>query len=229
MEKLTQLDELRVHLNRARESLGIEKASVIGLNPVKIDNNREAYLFAYRRAETLGFKHIQRRLRDFYWLPMQLDPKSEMVGDKREAMKGWLKSDQNSQPSSDQYGNDFIHALTRTALLYGFEDNRFKALMDRVANLFRDLSCLVGVVYYCSFLEENHINAAGLSDSENLEITARELAILTQLTIPPPVNIPAAEQNLTQNKKNTLRQTKYSFLRLVTNNEADRGDLVPTH
>ena len=54
-------------------------------------------------------------------------------------------------------------------------------LGGRIANLFRDLSCLIGLIYYCSWLSENKIEAVELSDNPNdLNRTAEEIAALIQ-------------------------------------------------
>ena len=110
------------------------------------------------RAERLGMEVISLALEDISWLPMQLDPKSEIMSDGRVAMKRWLGSSLNGQPNGDIFGNDFIHALTRTALVQGWESGDLRALALRIGELYHDLSCLLGLIYYGVWMSENGID-----------------------------------------------------------------------
>jgi hypothetical protein len=84
------LDDLGGHLTLAKERLSLEKHNILQLDNLSNDFNREEYAFAYMRAERLGMQAINRRLAEIAWLPMQLDPKSELMSESRVSMKRWL-------------------------------------------------------------------------------------------------------------------------------------------
>jgi hypothetical protein len=73
-----------------------------------------------------------------------------------------------------------MHALTRTGMAHGWDDREFQKVSLRVADLFRDLSCLIGIVYYCTWLSEHGVTELRLSDPNNLSRTAEEIATLLQ-------------------------------------------------
>jgi hypothetical protein len=174
------LDELRAHLGYAKDKLSREKLEILGLYPLKDGFNREEYAFAYVRAERLGMRAINRRLSEIDWLPMQLDAKSEIVPENRSSMKRWLTAAFVGKPDADEFGNDFMHALARCGLAFGWDHPEFLKLASRIANLFRDLSCLIGIVYYCTWLAENRVNDISLSNPEDLGKTAEEIGVLMQ-------------------------------------------------
>jgi hypothetical protein len=180
MSKTINLDELREHLGYAKDKLSREKIDILGLNPLKDSFNREEYAFAYVRAERLGMRAINRRLSEIDWLPMQLDAKSEIIPENRSSMKRWLTAAFSGKPGSEEFGNDFMHALARCGLLFGWDHPEFFKLAARIANLFRDLSCLIGIVYYCTWLAENRVEDIKLSNPEDLGKTAEEIATLMQ-------------------------------------------------
>jgi hypothetical protein len=180
MTKSIELDELRKHLNHAKDRLSHEKLAILAINPLPQKFNREEYAFAYVRAERLGMGVINRRLAEIAWLPMQLDPKSEMLTDNRASMKRWLASALVDAPDSDTFGNDFIHALARTGFQCGWDSANFIRLSTRIANLFRDLSCLIGLIYYSTWLAENNVANVRLSNPDDLIRTAEEIAMLIQ-------------------------------------------------
>src|SRR5690348_13914838 len=146
MSKSVNLEELREHLSYAKDRLSREKSDILALYPLKDGFNREEYAFAYVRAERLGMRAINRRLSEIDWLPMQLDTKAEIAGESRSSMKRWLTAALAGKPDSDEFGNDFMHALTRCGLALGWDHAEFIKLASRIANLFRDLSCLIGIV-----------------------------------------------------------------------------------
>jgi hypothetical protein len=180
MTKLIKISDLRTHLEHAKEKLSLEKQEILSLNQLGNDFNREEYTFCYVRAERLGMRAINKRLSEIAWLPMQLDPGSEILSDNRASMKRWMTSAITRAPDSDQFGNDFMHALARCGLRYGWEHVEFFKLAARVANLFRDLSCLIGLIYYCSRMTENNIESVELTDPDNIIHTAEEIAALIQ-------------------------------------------------
>ncbi len=180
MSKSINLEQLREHLSHAKEKLSREKIHILELHPLKDGFNREEYAFAYVRAERLGMRAINRRLSEIDWLPMQLDTRSEIASESRSSMKRWLTAAFIGKPDSDQFGNDFMHSLARCGLALGWDHAEFIKLAARIANLFRDLSCLIGIVYYCTWLAENHIDDLKLSNPEDLGKTAEEIAALMQ-------------------------------------------------
>jgi hypothetical protein len=180
MTKRINLDELRQHLSHAKEGLSQEKSDILQLHPLDDDFNRQEYVFGYLRAERLGLRAINRRLTEIEWLPMQLDTESEVVSENRSSMKRWLNSPLLSKPGSDEFGNDFIHSLARCGLKFGWDHPEFLKLAARVANLFRDLSCLIGIVYYCTWLAENRVEDIKLSNPDDLGRTAEEISNLIQ-------------------------------------------------
>jgi len=180
MSKSINLEQLREHLSYAKDKLSREKIQILDLFPLKDGFNREEYAFAYVRAERLGMRAINRRLSEIDWLPMQLDTRSEIASESRSSMKRWLTAAFIGKPDSDQFGNDFMHSLARCGLALGWDHAEFIKLASRIANLFRDLSCLIGIVYYCTWLAENHIDDLKLSNPDDLGKTAEEIATLMQ-------------------------------------------------
>jgi hypothetical protein len=180
MIQTIHIDELRSHLDYAKDKLSLEKQDILKLSPLAEGFNREEYAFAYVRAERMGMRVINRRLTEISWLPMQLDPRSEIMSEDRNSMKRWLTSAIMHAPDSGKFGNDFMHALTRCGIEKGWDHPDFIKLAARVANLFRDLSCLIGLIYYCSWLNENNVDELTLSNPGDLSRTAEEVAALIQ-------------------------------------------------
>jgi len=180
MSKSINLEQLREHLSNAKDKLSREKIHILDLFPLKEGFNREEYAFAYVRAERLGMRAINRRLSEIDWLPMQLDTRSEIATESRSSMKRWLTASFIGKPDADQFGNDFMHSLARCGLALGWDNAEFIKLASRIANLFRDLSCLIGIVYYCTWLAENHVDDLKLSNPDDLGKTAEEIATLMQ-------------------------------------------------
>lgn len=180
MSRSINLDQLREHLSHAKDQLSREKLEILNLHPLKDNFNREEYAFAYVRAERLGMRAINRRLSEIDWLPMQLDTRAEIAGESRSSMKRWLTAALAGKPDSDEFGNDFMHALARCGLALGWDHAEFIKLAARIANLFRDLSCLIGIVYYCTWLAENRVEDIRLSNPDDLGKTAEEIANLMQ-------------------------------------------------
>jgi len=95
-------------------------------------------------------------------------------------MKRWLTSAFTRKPDSDEFGNDFMHSLARCGLALGWEHPGFIKLSARIANLFRDLSCLIGTIYYCTWLAENNVESIRLSSPEDINKTAEEISVMMQ-------------------------------------------------
>jgi len=178
--RTTTLDDFRAHLNDAKDRLSREKQNILTLYPLAEDFGREEYAFAYVRAERLGMQAINAKLAEIAWLPMQLDPKAEIMTEDRASMKRWLAAALAGKPDSGIFGNDFVHALARCGLGHGWEEGETLRLSLRIANLFRDLSCLIGLIYYSTWLAENGVGELQITDPDNLGSTAEEIASLIQ-------------------------------------------------
>ncbi len=179
-ERNVSMDTLREHLNDARERLTNEKTEIQKLHPLPDSYARDEYAFAYLRAERMGIKAINHMLSDIAWLPMQIDPRSELMAESRSSMKRWLTSSIGGVPNGEIFGNDFFHALARCGFAYGWDHPAFAQLSVRVGSLFRDLSCLIGLIYYCSWLSEKGVQNLLLSDPLDLSRTAREVVEMLQ-------------------------------------------------
>jgi hypothetical protein len=181
MTKLVKVATYAELLHQAQEQLSREKSQIFELYPTR-DLNKEAYAFSYLRAERVGMTAINRRLAELRWLPVHLDTSEEMLAFNRDGLKRWLKAALRTQPSSDHFGNDFIHAMTRCALQRGWASKDFNQLVRRTGQLFSELSCLVGIVYYCHWLLEHGIEVVTLTDPDDLPMTAKEFAGLVKTT-----------------------------------------------
>ncbi|MDD3289052.1 MAG: hypothetical protein PHX43_08680 [Alphaproteobacteria bacterium] len=167
-------------MKRAQDRLSLEKAEVVSLHPLEAISDKEEYASIYVRAEQLGLKIIKKSLNEVNWLPLRLDPDSEMMTSNRESMKQWVaRDDLTAAPSAEIFGNDFMHVLTRASIHFGWDDIRIAQLAHRIALLFRDLSCLVGIVYYSAWLAEQRVDHVLLTDPTNLFETAKEFAEIT--------------------------------------------------
>lgn len=180
MARSVHINILRHHLEKAKDKLAVEKADILDLYSTMHDINREEYVFNYVRSERIGLNAINKRLAEVSWLPMQLDPNSEILGEGRVPMRKWLAKTAFGAPSSKDFGNDFIHTLTRCAAYYGVDDELYDRLCMRVANLFRDLSCLIGLIYYCTWLGEHGIENLPITNPNNLSLTAEQIAVMLQ-------------------------------------------------
>ena len=100
MDRCVHIDDLRGHLESAKDKLSHEKSEILKLHPLPDEFNREEYAFNYVRAERFGLKAINRRLSEIAWLPMQLDPRTEMLSESRTSMKRWLTASLAVKPGS---------------------------------------------------------------------------------------------------------------------------------
>lgn len=174
------LDELGQHMATAKERLSEEKKDILKSYGKADALNREEYAFAYLRAERIGMQVINNRLAEIAWLPMQLDPRSELVSENRNAMKRWVTGASAAYPNDEDFGNGFIHALTRTALQHGWDDIATKKILRRIGNLFRDLSCLIGLIYFTHWLAERDVEGIALSDPDDLHRSVIEISAIVQ-------------------------------------------------
>jgi hypothetical protein len=176
MAKEMTLNTLRKHLTLAKESLSYLKDDIFRSEAISAIENKEEYIFSYKRAERLGLRAINRRIDDLEWMPIKFNPVIERADECREQIKKWLSEESAAQPSAENFGNDFIHALARHGIHYGWDDEKFIAAASKIANIFRDIACMLGVIHYCSWLDARDIDIVTLSQPDNLQATAREMA-----------------------------------------------------
>lgn len=216
MKELVSIDGVHEILAGTQKRLALEKIAVCQLLPLSGAFDLEAYGAAYVHAEQQSLKAIKKQLNTLNWLPLRLDPEAEMLIDNHASMKRFIKSGTQIQPTSADFGNDFVHVLTRAALTYGWNDIRTAQILKRIAVLFRELSCLVAIVYFSSFLVDREITEIELTDPDNLEQIARDFATLL---LPPPKPrrmAPAPEQQQKPPTGKTRKgRNKPPFLQVV--------------
>lgn len=217
------IDELGEVLSLAKEQLSHEKQGILERDHLQDGYNREEYAFAYLRAERLGLQAIKSRLAEIAWLPMQLDPQSEMTSENRSGMKRWVAAGSGKNPTAEEFGNDFIHALTRAAVRHGWDNAHTKKQLIRMANLFRDLSCLIGMIYFTTWLAEHDVEGIALSDPDDLYRSVIEMAAIVQSPELHRALSLRDEQIRKARAKKTLKktETKVPFLRLIKNDSFD--------
>ncbi len=177
MKRFVSTDELHDHLVDAEKRLAEEKNAILKACPLAGPCPREAYAFAYVRAERLGVKALTQRLSGLNDLPLQLDVHPEMMGANREPIKRWIKTGKD-EACADDFGNDFMHALTRAAVTDGWNAPAFHNLLGRITGLFGDLACLINAAYFSSWLSENRVESVELTAPGDLQRTVMELAAL---------------------------------------------------
>lgn len=180
MGRLFTLDDLQKQFEQARDKLSHDRLELLAIAPLPEKFSHDEYGFSYLRAERIGMGVIMQCLKEVSWLPMKLDPMTEVVLEDKKAIKKWLSSSPTVQPDSEAFGNDFIHTLTRVALTEGWQSQCFRTTALRVGELFHDLSCLIGLIYYGVWLAENGIASLPISNPDDLERTAREIATMTR-------------------------------------------------
>jgi hypothetical protein len=221
MAKLLTLGDLHKHFEEARDKLSRDRQEILSAAPLAADFNRNEYGFSYMQAERIGMEVITQSLEYLAWLPMQLDPKSEILLKNRESMKRWLSSPLAGQPDDTVFGNDFIHALTRMAMSHGWDSEELRALALRIGDLFHDLSCLIGLIYYSVWMSENGIEGLRISNPLDLERTAQEIAQLTRS--PEVARLLKAQKKAAESQKPSVKSKKSDrpVLRVIEN--ADWG------
>ncbi len=180
MRRIFTLEDLQKQFEIARGRLSFIRADILCATPLPPDFSHELYSFSYLRAERLGLAAISNSLNRISWLPMHLEPEAEITLTNKAAMKRWLSQKPRNQPDNEDFGNDFIHALTRVALVKGWEGPEFRTTSLRIGDLFHDLSCLIGLIYYGVWMAENGISGVLISNPDDLERTAKEISDITQ-------------------------------------------------
>lgn len=218
MRKPTNLVTLKNKLAKTRDRIAAERQKIIKADPLPSDFNRSGYLFTYRRAEQLGLSAIRARMDEIHdWLPIQLEIGDEVAPETKHQMRDWLLDETAPQPSAEDFGNDFVHALTRQAVRHGIDSPEFEKLADRIGCLFRDITCVISVIHCCMTLIAMDIKLAVLGDTSDLPKLARNLAVLTE------EKEAAAEkaQQTRLRRKPALPSKKKPKLKLV---KSDKGD-----
>jgi hypothetical protein len=198
MGRLLTLDDLQKQFDLTRDRLSLTRREILTSTPLPSDFSRDSYGFSYMRAERIGLDVIASRLEDIQFLPMKIDPQMEVVLESKTSIKRWVCSAAHEQPDSSTFGNDFIHALTRAAIAFGWQSPEFRTTASRIAELFHDLSCLIGLIYYGVWMAENGIGGVLVSDPYDLEAVAREIS---DLTLSPEVAHLLAERKRSVRKK----------------------------
>jgi hypothetical protein len=179
MEHEYHLAELRVRLMAVKDRLSRERVSIFAQFPPtqpRFDKaGREAYGFAYIRAERLGVRAIRHRMEELTWLPAQIDTSTEITADIRDKLAHWIKTGDMVAPDMKVFGNDFIHALARCLLTADADSPGFRQLTDRIALLFRDLAYLVSSIHCCNIFKELEIDSVHLSAPHDLGKIALDL------------------------------------------------------
>ncbi len=179
MEQEYHLAELRVRLTAAKERLSRERLSIFEQFPLTQRDfdkaDREAYGFAYIRAERLGVKAIHRRMEEVNWLPAQIDTSTDITADIRDRLAHWVKHGAAKAPDAKIFGNEFIHSLARCLMVADPGSIAFHNIADRVALLFRDLAYLVSSIHCCNVFKELEIEYVRLSEPQDLGKIALDL------------------------------------------------------
>jgi hypothetical protein len=223
MARLLTLDDLQRQFDLARDRLSRNRKAILVQAPLSQIFNHDEYGFSYMRAERIGLNVITQSLMEISWLPVRIDPQTELLLENKKSMTKWLGSVSSKQPDSEAFGNDFIHALTRVALTQGWESSEFRVTALRIGDLFRDLSCLIGLIYYSVWMAENGIIGAPISNPDDLERTAREMAALTQS--------PEVAQMIWQRQQahdvETEKKKHPPILRVIENTDWGRESVPP--
>jgi len=180
MRRSVHIDELREHISGVQMTLLQEKTDILELYPPARDPNREEYAFAYVRAEHYGYKAIELRLAGLSWLPLQVDPSPELMGRQRSPLNRWILSYATHEPTSADFGNDFMHILARCALRHGWGAPYVLRLTSRITSLFHDLACLLNAAYFLNWFSMNDVERVALDLSGDILHTVTEMGHVIQ-------------------------------------------------
>lgn len=180
LAKSYYLDELRLRLMAAKERLALERLNIFQLCPHKKAIDRSAYGFVYMQAERSCLVAIKDIMDELDWLPVRLDTSAEINADTRERMTRWIRHGENIAPGEEVFGNAFVHAVTRCAMLDGMESAAARALVGRIAALFRDLTCLMAAVHCANLCNEMQVEQVELSAPHDLARIAMDMTLTTE-------------------------------------------------
>ncbi len=179
MEQEYHLAELRVRLMAAKDRLSRERLNIFELFPLAQRDfdkaDREAYGFAYIRAERMGVKAIHNRMEEVSWLPAQIDTSTDITADIRDKLAHWIKHGGATAPDAKIFGNEFIHSMARCLMVADAGSIAFHNIADRIALLFRDLAYLVSSIHCCNVFKELEIDYVRLSEPQDLGKIALDL------------------------------------------------------
>lgn len=216
------MDELRLHLAAAKERLALERRNILQLCPTRQYDNREAYGFAYLQAERACLTAIKKRMDEIAWLPAKLDTSTEINASTRGRMTRWIKHGEQIAPGEEIFGNAFVHALTRCAMLTGTESSATRLQADRIANLFRDLTCLVAAIHCSNICSEVQLEQIELQAPNDLTRLALDLTLTVEaiLALAEEEDEGGDETDEAPDAGNQNRQTAPAYLRLVSDKSA---------
>lgn len=180
LAKSYYLDELRLRLMAAKERLALERLNIFQLCPHKKAIDRSTYGFVYIQAERSCLLAIKNTMDELEWLPVRLDTSAEINADTRERMTRWIRHGENIAPGEEVFGNAFVHAVTRCAMLDGVEGAAARSLVDRIASLFRDLTCLMAAVHCANLCSELQVEQVELSAPHDLARIALDMTLTTE-------------------------------------------------
>lgn len=168
---LMTIDEFKAHLDRVQERLVTEKQSITDCAQIPENMPREAYAFAYLRAERMALRSVTRRMEALSWLPLHINPRLDLQDSRRESMKRWIKAEVPGPPDGCTFGNDMIHALTRCGVAHGWDSAETAHTSMRIASVFQDMACLVALIQYCIWLNDKGLAGIALTDPDNLSLS----------------------------------------------------------
>jgi hypothetical protein len=180
MAQLLTLDDLQRHFDSTRDQLSNLQQNILASFPLPEEFNRDQYSFFYMRAARLSAEVVEISTKDLSWLPVRLDSRPEIMTINKSALTNWLRSSKKGQPDGSSFGSDFVHALTRAALMHGWNSSEFREVALHIGESFHDLSCLIGLVYYGVWMAENGIGAVTITNPRDLEGTVREIDAITR-------------------------------------------------
>jgi len=217
------MDALRSHLAAAKERLALERRNILQLCPVRKYDNRAAYGFAYLQAERACLSAIKKRMDEIAWLPAKLDTSTEINASTRGRMTRWIKHGEQIAPGEEVFGNAFVHALTRCAMLTGSESSATQLQADRIANLFRDLTCLVAAIHCSNICSEVQLEQIELQAPNDLTRLALDLTLTVEAIMALAAEDDEDDGDETEEAPdagNQNRQTPPDYLRLVSDSGA---------
>jgi hypothetical protein len=206
------LPEVQDQMRWAQDRLSRERLAITRMLPLDDGFDKKIYGEAYRFAEHLLLRKIKHHLGDLAWLPVRLDPDAELRLYPEIFLKEWVLHGPSSQPSSFDFGNDFVHAVARAGITFGWNDIRTARLTLRIAHLFCNLSYLVSIVFFASYLPDLAISELDLSDPMDLALTTKELADLIKKRAPK-IIVPASDQVFS---KPDAKHNRHPHLHLVS-------------
>lgn len=228
MRRTVHINELHDHINLAQQKLVREKADILDLIPPSRVKNREEYAFTYIRAERLGVTCIIPKLAEIEWLPLRVDPVPEMLGKKRHPLNRWIMSYAVNEPDAVDFGNDFMHVLTRAAVHHGWNSPLFIEAASRIARLFQDLTCLLNAAYFLAILADNDIEKVSIDVSESNLKLVTEMARIIDL---PEIYVVSRKAKKTETEKPARARAhkKHPHLRVVKRDHDRPDPHHPTH